>query len=105
MQRTPRTRSRSGRLVITAVIGLGILGSTTSAEQRKPKKPIQPMVSIDNEGPIAVIRPARIWDGDHERQANPAGPDLLPWRSVIRLDLILPIRLAPWPSAPPRHRP
>jgi len=91
-----------GGLPLALAIGLGVLGSSSLAEQWRPKKPILPTLSIDNEGPIAVIRHLRTVPGGHDRQAAPPDDLVLPWRPVIRLDLILPIRTGPWrPPARP----
>ncbi len=93
-----------GRSTLLLGLGIGLLATASMAEQRKPKKPILPMIAIDNEGPIAVIRQARTVPSGEERRPGPPDERLFPWRSVIRLDLILPIRSGPWmPPAPPRR--
>ncbi len=102
---------------ITIAIGIGLLGSATTAEQWKPKKPTLPLTAIDNEGPIAVIRTLRTLPGngpggggddggDQNREMAPPDRQVLPWRHVIRLDLIIPIRTGPWmPEVRPKwHR-
>jgi hypothetical protein len=100
---------------LALAIGLGLVATVTSAEQWKPKKPTFPTIAIDNEGPIAIIQTVRTrpgggqgggeHGGDQNREAAPPNEIILPWRNVIRLDLILPIRTGPWtPPAPPKRR-
>jgi hypothetical protein len=90
--------------MLALAVGIGLLGSASLADQHRPKKPNRPMIAIDNEGPIAVIRHLRTHSDDHDRRGMDDEIRLLPWRPVIRLDLILPIRTGPW-SPPPRRRP
>ncbi len=96
------SRLTSFAVVLTAAIGL--LGTASPADAEKPRrKPIRPMVAIDNEGPIVVVRHARtIPDDNEEREAMPPDRPILPWRSVINLDLILPIPHAPVGPLPKR---
>ncbi len=115
MQPIQRLHLGLRRLSITTAIGIVLFGAATSAEQWKPKKPTLPSAAIDNEGPIAIIGTTRTMPGggqsgdgddggDQNREAAPPDRLVLPWRNVIRLDLILPIRTGPWmpPSTPKR---
>jgi hypothetical protein len=94
--------------------GLGLLASCllaitlptmpTVGEQRQSRKPARPWIGIDNEGPVTRV-PYLVTTGDGQhRHAHHPDPQLLPWRSVIRLDLIVPIRPGPWIPPAPRRR-
>lgn len=100
----PRPGRPHRRLVAVALIALILPVTVSEADADKGRrKPIRPSVAIDNEGPLVVIREARIVPGgDQNRLAEPGDHFWLPWRPAIRLDLILPIRTPPFRPTPGR---
>ena len=99
-------RIAGGIVALVALAALALMTPIAQAEQDgRPKKPILPMIQIDNEGPEIVMRPARLAREHHGRQAAPTGQVWFPGRSVLRLDLILPIRPVPMWMIPERLRP
>ena len=101
-QRHMRIQRPTTSLVLIGTIVSLALGTavTEAAQGGRRKKPIQPTFQIDNEGPQIVIRPARLARGHHSRWAGADEPIWFPGRSVIRLDLILPIHHLRLPSRP-----
>ncbi len=101
-QRDTRVDRRAGILVLIGAIATLTLGTPLAeAEQGgRRKKPSHPTFQIDNEGPEVVMRPARIAREHHPRWADPHDPIWFPGRSIVRLDLILPIHILRLPSRP-----
>ena len=99
-QPNPHHRRRTSRWVAAVVGTLAFAVATAQADdERRRRKPAQPSFQIDNEGPATVLRHARSASDHHRRFADPDQEFWFPARSIIRLDLILPIRTRPlWVS-------
>lgn len=99
----PSRRLGGGRLLLATMLLLTLPATISDAEQdHRPRKPTRPSAAIDNEGPLVVIRQLETRSNHQDRRADP-GRHWLPWRPVIRLDLILPLH--DWPTRPVDHRP
>ena len=103
---TSHLRRRTSRWLAASLGTLALTVATAQADgERRGRKPVQPSIQIDNEGPAVVIRPALLAPGDHGRFAGPDDGFWFPGRSIIRLDLILPIHTRPTWVFQPRPRP